>query len=314
MAGSAALLDDIRTESSLRAAIRNHDTAVIFNWLTSVLSYQGISDRVARGYMARHGQATWGGIERGMATRPPCPKLRSYWQFQGCRYDKGSRTCAEPDHLVECPLPKHDLRNGRLNQTAFSLFLFIRDIAGGDLVSWLDSQLTAADRPDGPDRLGRMRQAVVGPLRHVYGVSDKTLAMALSDLLLNAPSRWRPWREVGAGMIAIDTLVHNFLHRTGILGRAHAQHHYGRACYQPGGCAAILEAVATAIDARQFNPAFPERFPRFVQHAIWRYCAQEGLAVCNGNRVDDRKSCQNKYCRLFSICDRIRLNTKSILQ
>ena len=33
-------------------------------------------------------------------------------------------------------------------------------------------------------------------------------------------------------MIAIDTLVHNFLHRTGILPRFNANHVYGAACYR----------------------------------------------------------------------------------
>jgi hypothetical protein len=42
-------------------------------------------------------------------------------------------------------LPKHPLRNGRLNQTAYSLFLFIRDIADGDLVAWIDRQLAEPD-------------------------------------------------------------------------------------------------------------------------------------------------------------------------
>jgi hypothetical protein len=86
-------------------------------------------------------------------------------------------------------------------------------------------------------------------------------------------------------MIAIDTLVHNFLHRTGILHRFGAPHAYGSACYRPGGCAEVVETVAERIDARTFNPAFPAMLPRFVQHAIWRYCAQTGLDVCNGNRI-----------------------------
>jgi hypothetical protein len=60
-----------------------------------------------------------------------CPKLKTYWHFHGCRYNKLGRTCAEPDHISRCPLPTHDLRNGRLNQTAYSLYLFVRDIADG---------------------------------------------------------------------------------------------------------------------------------------------------------------------------------------
>jgi hypothetical protein len=32
-------------------------------------------------------------------------------------------------------------------------------------------------------------------------------------------------------------------------------------------------AVRRTIDASAFNPTFSADFPRFVQHAIWRYCA-----------------------------------------
>ena len=119
-----------------------------------------------------------------------------------------------------------------------------------------------------------MAAALIEPLREIYGVSDKVLAMALSSLLLGAPKKMVLWIEVGGSMIAIDTLVHNFLHRTGILARFNANHLYGAACYRPGGCADIIQAVAERIDARQFNPCFPQTFPRFVQHAIWRYCAR----------------------------------------
>ena len=52
--------------------------------------------------------------------RRPCPKLKTYWHFHGCRYAKLRRTCAEPDHIARCPLPTHDLRNGHLNQLAYS--------------------------------------------------------------------------------------------------------------------------------------------------------------------------------------------------
>jgi hypothetical protein len=60
----------------------------------------------------------------------------------------------------------------------------------------------------------------------------------------------------------------------------------------------FIAAVANRIDATAFNPTFPAVFPRFVQHAIWRYCAQTSFDVCNGNRVDDRKPCENVYCQI----------------
>jgi hypothetical protein len=305
LAMSADFIDESQVDyRAIRSAIKDHDTAALFDWLMAALSHQGISDRVADDYMDQHGRVTWREVERALSSQPSCPKLQSYWQFHGCRYHKTSHTCAEPDHIARCPLPTHDLRNGRLNQTAYSLYLFIRDIADNDLVGWVEGQLASAAAPADANRLGRMRDALLDPLRHVYGVSDKVLTMALSVLLMAAPKSMRFGAEVGIGMIAIDTLVHNFLVRTGILRRFDADHLYGPACYRPGGCADIIEAVATQIDARQFNPRFPKAFPRFVQHAIWRYCAENGLYVCNGNRINDDDRCDNLYCQVRPVCDR----------
>jgi hypothetical protein len=310
LAGSPTWIDDIRadlTADKVRGAIRRYDSATLFDWLLAALSYQGISDQVAHDYMEKHGRATWHDIDQKLGRGVSCPKLKSYWHFHGCRYGKASRTCAEPDHIGACPLPSHDLRNGHLNQMAYSLFLFIRDLADGDLIGWINAQLAAANSRPGPHRLPRMAAALIEPMREIYGVSDKVLAMALSSLLLGAPKNMVLWTEVGGSMIAIDTLVHNFLHRTGILARFNGNHSYGAACYRPGGCADIIAAVAQRIDARQFNPAFPATFPRFVQYAVWQYCSQSGLDVCNGNRIDDAKRCTNLDCRVRPMCDRVAL-------
>jgi hypothetical protein len=133
--------------------------------------------------------------------------------------------------------------------------------------------------------------------------------MALSVLLMAAPKNMRLWAEVGVAMVAIDTLVHNFLVRTGILRRFSADHPYGPACYQADGCADVIHTVAEQIDASQFNPRFPRTFPRFVQHAIWRYCAESGLDVCNGNRINDDVRCDNLYCQVRPVCDRVPLRS-----
>jgi hypothetical protein len=121
LGGASSLIDDIRADlraEGIPAAIRRHDTATLFDWLVSALSYQGISDQVASDYMERHGRAQWHDIDAKVAASPTCPKLKSYWHFHGCRYDKISRTCSEPDHIDACPVPSHQLRNGRLNQMA----------------------------------------------------------------------------------------------------------------------------------------------------------------------------------------------------
>lgn len=313
LAGSASYLDDIRADlklSGITRATRDNDTPALFDWLIEMLSFQGISDSVASGYMAQHGTVRWSDIVHALSQQPSCPKLGGYWRFDDCQFQKGSNTCSEPDHIDACPLPRHPLRNGRLNQMAYNLFLFMRDVADDDFVGWIDWQLGAVDS-QGPDRLIALREAIIGPLRNVYGVADKVLAMAMSYLLLGAGKRRPLWLEVGATLVAVDTLVHNFLHRSGILRRLHADHPYGDRCYQAGGCAGILSLIATHIDARQFNPAFPATFPRFVQSAIWRYCAENGLDICNGNRIDDDTRCDNAHCQLFRRCDRIALRSES---
>jgi hypothetical protein len=314
LAGSASYLADLRTdlrEHGVIRAVRDHDTPALFDWLMEILSFQGISDAVALGYIAEHGSVRWADTAEALAQSPTCPKLGGYWRFYDCRYHKGSATCSEPSHIDGCPLPRHPLRNGRLNQMAYSLFLFMRDVAENDFVGWIDSQLGAVKvGAESPDRLAALREAVIGPLRNVYGVADKVLAMALSSLLLGAGKRRPLWVEVGATFVAVDTLVHNFLHRTGILSRFCADHLYGDRCYQPGGCAGIIGLLAANIDAQQFNPTFPPTFPRFVQSAIWGYCAEYGVHVCNGNRINDDRRCDNGHCQLFRRCDRIALRAQ----
>jgi hypothetical protein len=298
-------LDDIQIDAKRRGivtAIKTGDTPRIFDWAMENFSYQGISDQVARNYLAKHGGVTWRSIEAGLKKATTCPKLQSYWQFDRCRYDKGSFSCAEPEHIETCPLPGHRLRNGRLNQTAYSFFLFVRDIAHGDLVGWIDHQLASGHGSAPP-----LQEALIGPLRQVHGLSDKILTMTLSTLLTAAPTIKPDWFEVGKGMIAVDTLVHNFLHRTGVLADFEATHAYGPGCYASGGCAEIIRSVSAAIDATNFNRSFPNNFPRFVQHAIWRFCAGGGLNICNGNQIDDRKPCESGYCQLFRICQKFPL-------
>jgi hypothetical protein len=291
----------------LRRAIEQHDTESLFEQLLIAFSLQGISDHAAYVFMEKHGRLTWRDVQRGTTRTPVCSKLRSYWEFHDCRYRKDAQTCALPDSLPQCPLPKHHLRNGRLNQSGYSLFLFIRDIAGGDLVEWIDSRLEQASIGSLRGRSVRMRNALVEPLTEIYGVSHKVANLTLAWLLTSAPANKPLWLEAGACMVAVDSLVHAWLHRTGILLRWRGSHPYGHGCYEPNGCADIIARVAEQIDARKFNPAYPRTFARFVQLAIWSYCSQSGLQICNARRIDDRRRCRDAGCMLFGDCDRVRL-------
>jgi hypothetical protein len=184
LAGVPSYVDDLRAElrhSGVLAAVNDRYTPRLFDWLMSILSFQGIANRIVEDFIHRHGNVTWSDIEQGLAAAPACSKLGGYWLFHDCRYHKWSGTCGQSDSIAACPLPRHPLRNGRLNQTAYSLFMFIRDVADGDLVGWLDLQLAGAQSVE---TMGAARNALIAALRNVHGVSDKVLAMALSALLI----------------------------------------------------------------------------------------------------------------------------------
>ncbi len=73
--------------------------------------------------------------------------------------------------------------------------------------------------------------------------------MLLSAMLLGADRRRRLWLETGGSFVVVDTLIHNYLHRTGVLRAARAEHPYGPHCYAANGGASIIQAAARDIDA-----------------------------------------------------------------
>lgn len=292
-------------------AVRERNDGPIFDWLIRQVSYQGISDTAADTYTAGHGAASRELIEQSLKwPAPECDLLQSGFPgFKGCNYRKTANTCSRPRHLRNCPVPKLDLRRGDLSQAAFSLHLFMRDVAEGDFVRWVDDRIeqTSAAGLDGA-------KALIEPMRQVHGLSSKVLSMTLATFLLGADSRKPLWIAVGGDMIAIDSLVHNFLARTGIArGLMGGEHQYGPACYTGYRCAAVLRHIACDVDGRAFNIDYPRIFPRFVQQAIWRYCAQQYLGVCNGNRIDDSKRCRLGCCILFDDCARLPLGRRRLI-
>jgi hypothetical protein len=312
LAGRPNLITDLRRDlgrQGILEAVRSHNTAALFDWMARGFAYQGISDYVAHTYMEQHGTVTWDQVEASLTGPLRCRKLSSYWAFHRCGYNKSAFTCNEPKIINTCPLPLPTLRNGRLNQTSFSLYLFMRDVADRDFVKWLDATIGSAQVETGD--FDATRETLLGRLQYLFGLSNKMLTMILSDLLIGAARGRKHWLEIGAGMIVVDTLVHNFLHRTGILRRHGALHLYGPHCYAPNGCANVIRRLANAIDARDFNNAFPSTFPRFVQHAIWQFCAQQGLDICNGNRIRDSDRCRNSWCPVSFDCSRTALKMTS---
>jgi hypothetical protein len=82
---------------------------------------------------------------------------------------------------------------------AYSLFLFMRDVADDDFVGWIDRQL-AAVKSESVDRLPALHEAIIGPLRNVYGVADKVRLSAPPAAELARDRRRRSGgREPGPG-------------------------------------------------------------------------------------------------------------------
>ena len=185
LAGSASLIDNIRADldaDGVRAAMRKRDTAAVFDWLIAALSYQGISDQIAYDYMEQHGYVQMGRHQPKTCPRRHLPQAQELLALSRLPATTSSAEPApSPITLRRCPLPTHDLRNGRLNQTAYSLYLFIRDIADGDLIGWIDQRLQAANTPAGPGPVGpharRAHRAAARDLRRLRQGADHGLVL-----------------------------------------------------------------------------------------------------------------------------------------
>jgi len=117
-----------------------------------------IANRVASDYLDRHGCVQWADVENGLRRPDPCPKLATYWTFHSCGYRKWARTCDVQPRLPHCIVPALPMRNGSLAQAAAALYLFLRDVCGGDFIGWIDDQLTGSKErtpPRGPSCMGR---------------------------------------------------------------------------------------------------------------------------------------------------------------
>jgi hypothetical protein len=308
--GHVAASQEKAARSGLARAVARRDTPALYDWLIESFSFQGISDRIAWSYIASHGNASWEAIEASFeSTRCQCPKLGSFETFTGCRYRKAPRSCAEPAFIASCPLPHLPLRKGDLNQLAYSLYYFLSDRCDGDLVGFIDRLFAGVDQVAPADPAAAKADALVAELSQVFGVSNKVIAMAFSVLLVGADPAREDWVLVGQQLVAIDSLVHNFLHRTGILAMFGVAHPYGDRCYGAGGCETVVRELARRLSASARRRSATGLSPYLVQFAIWQFCAETRANICNGRKIDDRFSCTNQACPVGELCSRTVLKT-----
>jgi hypothetical protein len=176
---------------------------------------------------------------------------------------------------------------------AFSLYFFLRDVAERDFYTYVREHFGTGEVSAGAitDRL----QSFIKKVTTIANVGPKLAHMALSCLFLATYPGW-DYRRVRLHMIAVDSLVHNFLHRTGILDSYQLGHAYGPRCHTPKGCLGVIQDLASRIDCREFNPTLPPDFPRFIQNHIWAYCGKNGENICNLNKCKPGKA--NQECLL----------------
>jgi hypothetical protein len=260
-----------------------HKSIKLYQYLMEAFLLSGGGDQSNHGYYAKQNhKPTFNRVKRALQGAD-CPKLAMFETFKGCGYRKGTRKCNEPAWLSTCPLPGFDMKRGALNHMAFSLYFFLRDVCRRDFYAYVTDHFGQAG-----GAINDLLETFIGKVTTIANVGPKLAHMALSCLFLTTYPGW-DYRQVGAHMIAVDSLVHNFLRRTGILGSYQLDHAYGPRCHAQNGCLGVIHDLAKHIDCREFNPTLPPDFPRFVQYHIWAYCGQAGENICNGNKCKPGK-------------------------
>jgi hypothetical protein len=255
-----------------------HKSIKLYQYLVKSFLLAGGGDQSNLAYYANQQyKPTFNRINRAVKTSQ-CPKLASFQTFKRCDYRKTTNNCAEPAFLKSCPLPRFNMKRGALNHMAFSLYFFLRDVCGRDFYAYVREHLGQDQLAAGA--INERLHAFIGKVTTIANVGPKLAHMALSGLFLTPFPGW-DYRQVGLHMIAVDSLVHNFLHRTGILDSYKLRHAYGPRCHGQKGCMGVIEDLASHIDCREFNPTLPAHFPRFIQYHMWAYGAKDGENICN---------------------------------
>ena len=263
-----------------------HKSIKLYQYFLESFILSGGGDRSNQNYYANQKyKPTFNRINRAVKTAQ-CPKLVSFEAFKGCGYRKTANKCTEPAFLKSCPLPRFDMKRGALNQMAFSLYFFLRDVCRRDFYAYVREHFGQGQLADGA--MNELLQGFIGKITTIANVGPKLAHMALAWLFLTRYPGW-DYRQVGLHMIAVDSLVHTFLHRTGILANYEVDHAYGPRCHAETGCLGVIDDLARRIDCREFDPTLPANFPRFIQYHIWAYCGQGGENICNLNKCKPGK-------------------------
>jgi hypothetical protein len=298
----ADLLEE-SSEEFLKPAIKDAldgKNAKLFKFLIGAFKYVGGSDDIADTVWEQmNPKPTYYGIKRELESAK-CPKLQSFSDFHGCGYSKNNQSCNEPQSFNKCPLPQYNMRNGKLNQMVFSVYLFLRDRCNEDFPGFVKEILGSPRQVEklNEDELKAAIETLVGEMAQIFNVGRKLTNMTLSGLLYARNGNWN-YSRVYPHMVAVDTLVHEFLHRTGTLKLFGREHKYGEACHSPEGCVGVINDISRQIDCTRYSGEYPEYYPRMVQACIWKFCTDS----CNRNECKYDKL--DNLCEFFDWCEHL---------
>lgn len=275
--------------------------ARLFKTLIGAFKYVGGSDYVNQKiWQEMNPKPTYYRLKREIKTAK-CSKLATFDQFNNCGYKKNT-SCNEPQFFKRCQLPKYNMRNGKLNQMVFSVYLFLRDSCEGDFIGFVKGRIGSPQQIAGIEEkeLSKTAENLVIELDRIFNVGLKLSNMVMSGLFYSRVGRWN-YRRLHPHMVAVDTLVHAFLERTGTLKRFKKDHSYGeKRCHSKGGCIEVINEIARRIDCKRFNDEYPSYYPRMVQACIWKFCTDNCNKIkCKINKLDDK--CEFvEWCKEYS--------------
>lgn len=301
------LLED-KSEEYIKLAIKDAlegKNAKLYRFFLDAFKYVGGSNLVnEKVWEEMNPKPTYHRIRNELGSAE-CPKLESFDQFDRCGYSKSQKDsgkpCTMPRFFNECPLPQYDMKNGKLNQMVFSTYLFLKDRCQGDFPGFIKEIFGTPQQVEKleEEELNARVKTLENEMCRIFNVGPKLINMTMSSLFYAKTGKWN-YRRVFPQMAAVDSLVHEFLHRTGTLKLFGREHKYGeKVCHSPEGCVGVINDIARQIDCRRYNKDYPEYYPRMVQVCIWKFCTES----CN------QKNCKyeelDEGCEFFDWCEHL---------
>lgn len=171
-----------------------HKSIKLYRYLLGSFIFAGGGDQANYSYYAKQRvKPTFNRIKRALQT-VRCPKLVNFEGFTGCGYQKTEPHCREPAFLNSCPLPTFDMKRGSLNQMAFSLYFFLRDVARGNFYAHTRQHFGEGRLTD--EEVNTLLLSFIGKVTKIANVGPKLAYMALSGLFLTRYPGW-DYRIVG---------------------------------------------------------------------------------------------------------------------